>query len=100
MLACYIISPEMECEREREGSGTLSFLLGYTAAHHWPARLVVSGMWDSGTQWKLLCLFIWLLDSLSYKGELMGGRGRLQIKDGESLKTDGAEGVGDVCREE
>lgn len=29
------------------GAPTLSFPLGYKAAHHWPARLVVQGMWDT-----------------------------------------------------
>lgn len=38
------ISRDGERKREREGAATRSFPLGYKAAHHWPARLVVRGM--------------------------------------------------------
>lgn len=41
------ISRDRKRMRERGSAATLSFLLGYKAAHHWPARVVVRGLWDT-----------------------------------------------------
>lgn len=82
------ISRDGERKREREGAATLSFPLGYKAAHHWPARLVVRGKWD--TMEAFVPCHLAIRHSLIHGGSWWGkGVGGLQIKDGESLKTEG-----------
>lgn len=90
------ISGDGERKREREGAATLSLPLGYTAAHHWPARLVLRGVWDT--------MGAFVPCHLAIRHFLIRGGG-LQFKDGESLKTEGAregmaEGQRNVCGEE